>query len=105
VTPGGERLIGAPGQRPADVPRDTPGRERTVRERGTYAGAGDDPTLASHLSSLFLLLSVPAFVALAYLGHGWGYYGVGGVVPAFGGLLVGSLVLAFAAMHVLSEGR
>lgn len=76
-----------------------------MRERGTYAAGGDDPTLASHLSSLYLLLSVPAFVALASLGHRWGYYGVGGVVPAFAGLLVGSLVLAFAAMHLLSAGR
>lgn len=85
--------------------RDTPGRERTVKERGTYAEHGDDPTLASHLSSLYLLLSVPTFIAFAYLGHWWGYYGVGGVAPAFGGLLVGSLAVAFGAMHLRTVGR
>jgi hypothetical protein len=64
------------------MPRDIPTEEKSVRERGTYAGHGGDPTLASYLSSLFLLLSVPTFV------------------PAFAGLLVASLAVAFALMHV-----
>jgi hypothetical protein len=87
------------------VARDTPTRERTARERGTYAEHGDDPTVASYLSSLYLLLSVPAFLALSYAGHWAGYYGIDGVVPAFAGLLVASLAVAFALMHALTGGR
>lgn len=73
-----------------------------MRERGTYAKHGDDPTLASYLSSLFLLLSVPGFILAAYAGHWVGLYGYGFIVPAFAGLLVGSLVVAFTLMHVLT---
>jgi hypothetical protein len=84
------------------VPKDTPQPEKTVRERGTYASHNDDPTLASYLSSLFLALSVPAFLVAAYGGHYLGLYGYGSIVPAFAGLLVGSLVVAFALMHWLT---
>lgn len=82
--------------------RDTPQGEKTARERGTFASHGDDPTLASYLSSLFLVLSVPGFVVAAYAGHWAGLYGYGGIVPAFAGLLVGSLALAFGLMHWLT---
>lgn len=81
---------------------DTPKPEKTVRERGTYASHNDDPTLASYLSSLFLVLSVPAFIVAAYAGHSVGFYGESGIVPAFAGLLVGSLLVAFGLMHWLT---
>lgn len=82
--------------------RDLPTEERPVRERGTYAKHGRDPTPASYASSLFFLLSVPTFVVLAYVGYWQGYYAESTVVPAFAGLLVGSLAVAFALMHVLT---
>ena len=85
-----------------DVPKDTPQPEKTVRERGTFAGHNDDPTLASYLSSLFLVLSVPAFVVAAYAGHWYGLYGYSAIVPAFAGLLVASLAVAFGLMHWLT---
>jgi len=84
------------------VPKDTPQPEKTVRERGTYASHNDDPTLASYLSSLFLLLSVPGFILVAYAGYWTGLYGYGSIVPAFAGLLIGSLVVAFGLMHWLT---
>ncbi|WP_224332261.1 hypothetical protein [Haloprofundus halobius] len=79
--------------------KDIPTRERSTRERGTYAGHNEDPTLASYLSSLFFLLSVPTFVGLAYAGFYAGYYGESAIVPVFGGLLVVAIAVAFAAMH------
>lgn len=82
--------------------KDTPTSEKSVRERGTFASHGDDPTLASHLSSLFLLLSAPTFILLAYAGYWAGLYGYSGIVPAFAGLLVASLIVAFGAMHWLT---
>lgn len=82
--------------------KDVPTEEKSVRERGTYANHGGDPTLASYLSSLFFVLSVPVFVLLSYAGYWTGLYGEPMVVPAFGGLLVGSLVVAFTLMHVLT---
>lgn len=85
------------------MPKETPNPEKTVRERGTYARHGGDPTLASYLSSLFLVLSVPAFVLGAYGGYWLGFYDYGLIVPAFGGLLVGSIALAFTLMHVFSS--
>lgn len=84
------------------MPNDTPRPEKPVRERGTFAGHDDDPTLAGYLSSLFLVLSVPAFLAAAYAGHWAGLYGYGSIVPAFAGLLVGSLAVAFGLMHRLT---
>lgn len=84
------------------MPKDTPQPEKTVRERGTYASHNEESTLASYLSSLFLLLSVPGFIVAAYAGHWYGFYGYNAIVPAFAGLLVGSLVVAFGLMHVLT---
>lgn len=83
--------------------KDTPQREQSIRERGTYASHGDDPTLASYLSSLFLLLSVPTLLALTYAGHAYGYYDYATMVPVFGVLLVTALVAAFVAMHVVTR--
>lgn len=85
------------------VPKDTPKPEKTVRERGTFANHNEDPTLASYLSSLLLVLSVPAFLVVAYGGHSAGLYGYGSIVPAFTGLLVGSIAVAFGLMHVLTR--
>lgn len=79
--------------------KDTPGRERTVRERGTYAQHGDDPTLKSYLSSLFFLFSVPGLILMAMVGHWQGFYPYSLVAPVFAGLLVASLVVVFALMH------
>ena len=84
------------------MPKDTPQRERTVRERGTFAKHGGDPTLKSYLSSLFFVLSVPVFITLAVVGHWHGLYPYSFVVPAFAGLLVASLVVVFALMHYTS---
>ncbi|WP_115862320.1 hypothetical protein [Halorussus litoreus] len=84
------------------MPKDTPQPERTVRERGTFAKHGDDPTLKSYLSSLFFVLSVPGFITLAVAGHWAGLYSYAMVVPAFAGLLVASLVIVFTVMHVTS---
>jgi hypothetical protein len=85
------------------VAKDTPQGEQSIRERGTYANHGDDPTLASYLSSLFLLLSVPGLLGITYAGHVYGYYDYATMVPVFAGLLVTSLVVAFATMHVVTS--
>lgn len=85
--------------------KDIPNREKTLRERGTYAGHDEDSTLASYLSSLFLVLSVPAFIVVAYAGNWAGYYSEATVVPVFGGLLVAAITLAFVVMHVFTSGR
>ncbi|MFC7098533.1 hypothetical protein [Halobaculum marinum] len=82
------------------MPRDIPTEEKSLRERGTYANDGNDPTLASYLSSLFFLLSVPTLVTVAYAGYWAGLYAESTVVPAFAGLLVASLAGVFAVMHV-----
>lgn len=84
------------------MPKDTPQPEKTVRERGTFAEHGDDPTLKSYLSSLFFVLSVPGFITLAVAGYWWGLYSYSFVVPAFAGLFVASLVVVFTLMHVTS---
>lgn len=84
------------------MPKDTPQPEKSVRERGTFAGHNDDPTLASYLSSLFLVLSVPGLLVAAYAGHWAGFYAYSGIVPAFAGLLVASLAVAFGLMHWLT---
>ena len=81
------------------MPKDVPTEEKSVRERGTYANDGNDPTLASYLSSLFFLLSVPTLVTLAYVGRRVGLYSESAVVPAFAGLLVAAIAAAFAVMH------
>lgn len=80
--------------------KEIPTEEEDVRERGTYARHGDDPTLASYLSSLFFLLSVPTFILLAYGGFWQGFYPEKTVVPVFGALLIGSIALVFWLMHV-----
>ena len=79
--------------------KDIPTEEKSVRERGTYANDGNDPTLASYLSSLFFVLSVPTLVTVAYAGRWAGFYSESAVVPAFAGLLVSALADAFAVMH------
>ncbi|MFC7080634.1 hypothetical protein [Halorussus caseinilyticus] len=48
------------------------------------------------------MLSVPGFIVAAYAGHSVGLYGYDAIVPAFAGLLVGSLAVAFALMHWLT---
>ncbi|WP_266076537.1 hypothetical protein [Haladaptatus caseinilyticus] len=83
--------------------KDVPTRERSIRERGTFAKHGDDPTLASYLSSLFFLLSVPSFLLLTYAGYWYDLYGHGMIVPVFAGLLVGSIAIVFGLMHVLTR--
>ena len=82
--------------------KDTPQPEKTVRERGTFAEHGGDPTLKSYLSSLFFLLSMPGFIGLAFVGHWEGLYPYSMVVPVFAGLLVAALAVAFSLMHVLT---
>jgi hypothetical protein len=85
------------------VSKDVPTRERSVRERGTFAKHGDDPTLASYLSSLFFVLSVPSLIVLTYAGYWYELYSYNAIVPVFAGLLVGSIALVFAVMHVLTR--
>lgn len=80
--------------------KDIPTREKSPRERGTYANHGDDPTLLSYLSSLFFLLSVPTLIVVAYAGVWAGLYEASSVIPVFIGLLVASLVAVFGAIHV-----
>lgn len=82
------------------MPKEIPNDEKSVRERGTYARHADDPTLASYLSSLFFLLSVPTLVVLAYAGYWRGWYAEPTVVPVFAGLFAAALAVAFGAMHV-----
>ncbi|WP_158057446.1 hypothetical protein [Halorussus halophilus] len=84
------------------MPKDTPQPEKTIRERGTFASHNEDPTLASYLSSLFFLLSVPTFVVAAYGGHWVGLYPYELIVPAFAGILIASLIVVFSIMHWLT---
>ena len=83
--------------------KDTPHFERSIRERGTYANHGDDPTFASYVSSLFYVLSVPALLLATYAGYWYDVYGYGMIVPVFAGTLVGAIVLAFVVMHLVSR--
>lgn len=85
--------------------KDIPNREKTLRERGTYASHAEDATLASYLSSLFLVLSVPTFIGAAYAGNLAGYYSEATIIPVFGGLLVGAIAVVFTVMHVVTSGR
>ncbi len=80
--------------------KDVPTREKSPRERGTYANHGDDPTLLSYLSSLFFVLSVPTFIVVAYAGVWAGFYEASAIIPVFAGLLVASLVAVFGLIHV-----
>jgi hypothetical protein len=85
------------------VTKDTPQRERSTRERGTYAKHGDDPTLASYVSSLLYVLSVPALLFATYAGYWYDVYGYDLIIPVFAGLLVAILVVAFAVMHLFTR--
>lgn len=85
--------------------KDIPNRKKTIRERGTYASHSEESTLASYLSSLFLVLSVPSFILAAYAGHWAGLYSEIAIIPVFGGLLVAAIAAVFALMHVFTSGR
>lgn len=87
------------------MPKDTPNPDKDLRERGTYARHGGDPTLASYVTSAFFVLAVPVFILVAYWGFWEGFYGEPAIVPVFAGLLVGSIAVAFLLMHVLTGGR
>lgn len=80
--------------------KDVPTGEKSPRERGTYASHGGDPTAMSYLSSLFFVLSVPAFILLAYAGVWADLYAARSVVPVFAGLLIASLIAVFGIIHV-----
>ncbi len=80
--------------------KDLPTRERSTRERGTFAKHAGDPTVASYLSSLFFVLSVPMFILLSYAGHTYGLYSNGAIIPVFAGLLIVSIALVFVIMHI-----
>lgn len=82
--------------------KDTPTYEQSAKERGLYAGYGDDPTLAGYLSSVLYLLSVPAFIVLAYAGYWNGFWAYGAILPVFAGLLIATLLLTFGLMHFLT---
>jgi hypothetical protein len=82
--------------------KDVPTGEKSIRERGTYANDGDDPTLASYLSSAFFVLSVPTLILLSYGGFWLGLYSEAAVVPVFGLLLVGSIGAVLAVIHRLT---
>jgi hypothetical protein len=84
------------------VGKETPNFDRSPKQEGHQANHGDDPTLASYVSSLVWLLSVPTLLAIAYAGYVSGFYGYRGMVPAFAGLLVLLLVVVFSVMHVLT---
>lgn len=80
--------------------RDSPGPSRDAKENAVGARHGQDPTLGSYLSSAFYLLSVPLFLALAYLGHARGLYPYAWMVPVFTVLFGGSVAVAFAVMAI-----
>jgi hypothetical protein len=84
------------------VGKETPTIDRSPREEGLEANTGNDATLASYLSSLFFLLSVPTVLGLAYYGHTIGLYGYRGIVPAFAGLFIAAVAAVFTVMHVLT---
>ena len=79
--------------------RDTPSYDRSVKRRGLGANDGTDPTLASYLSSLLYLCSVPSLVLVAYGGYWTGVWGYQAIIPVFAGLLVTVLGVTLAVMH------
>ncbi|HKL30074.1 MAG TPA: hypothetical protein VJ898_12530 [Natrialbaceae archaeon] len=87
------------------APKDTPSADRDIGERGLHAKHGDDPTLASYLSSLLYVLSFPMLVVLAYGGHWAGYYPYSAILWVFGGSLLLLVALAFLVMHFGTAGR
>lgn len=82
---------------------DVPTGDKDPKERGRYARHAGDPTLASYLSSL-LFLSVPVYIGVAYAGYLLDVWPYSWILPVFGGLLAGTIALAFALMHVLTGG-
>ena len=84
--------------------KETPGYDQSAKERGLYAGHGDDPTLASYLSSALYLLSVPTFILVAYAGYWSGAWSYGAIIPVFATLLVVTLAVTVGLMHVLTGG-
>lgn len=81
---------------------DTPRPERPAKDRGHGARTGNDPTLASYVSSAMYVASVPLLIVATYLGYWMDLYPYGYVIPVFGGLMVGLIALAFGVMHVAS---
>ena len=83
---------------------DTPEPERHWKDEGLDAHHREEPTLGAYLSSVLYLVSVPATIVAAYAGYWLGYYEYGMVIPVFGGLLGGIILLAFLVMHVFTGG-
>lgn len=84
------------------VTRETPDREKPIKERGLYASHGDAPTLGAYLSSLLHLLSFPAVLVIAVVGHLLAFYPYPGIIPVMIGLFIGEIVIVGAVMHVTS---
>lgn len=79
--------------------RDTPSYDQSAKERGLYANHGDDPTIASYLSSALYLVSIPSFILIAYGGYWGGYWGYSAILPIFAGLLIAALSIVIGLMH------
>lgn len=86
-------------------PKDTPSADRDVSERGLRAKHGDDPTIASYVSSLLYVLSFPVLVLLSYGGHWAGFYPYDAILLVFGGSLFLLVAVTFLVMHFGTAGR
>lgn len=84
------------------MPNDVPTEEKEQKRRGLFASRNEDPTLQSYLSSLLYVLSVPTLILVAFVGYWRGLYSYDAVIPVFGGLLLGLLIVTFGLMHVLT---
>jgi hypothetical protein len=84
------------------MPKDTPGVDRTPRERGVGAKDGNEATLAGYVSSLFYVLSIPGIVLLTYVGYWQGYYEYSMVLPVFAGLFLTAVVGAGVVLYLRS---
>jgi len=84
---------------------DTPRPDRSHTDRGLLAGHGDDPTLASYLSTAVYLLSFPLVVGSAYGGHLLGWYAYEAIVPVLAGLFVALFGALLLVMHVKTGGQ
>jgi hypothetical protein len=82
------------------VGKETPSFDRPVKQQGLEAKTNNEPTLASYISSLLYILSVPTLLGVAYWGHTAGYYSYRAMVPVFAGLLIGTIAVAFLIMHL-----
>lgn len=82
--------------------KDTPRPQRSAIERGRGARTGNDPTLASYISSVLYLISVPLLVLASYGGYWMDLYPYGYIIPVFGGSMIGLIAIAFGVMHVTS---